>query len=792
MDRKHTQRVELHCHSVYSQEDGVSTVKDIIDFAVNEGMPAVAITDHASVAGYGEAAYYASQHENFKMIYGMEAFAVNDLEPSVTGDEKYIMESPSFHVSFIVLNDVGKENLFGLMSIAEDKYKAFKPRIPWSEIQKHREGLLVGSACEVGELYLAVMDEEPDAVLEEIASKYDYIEIQPAENKLYCVDDDETSYEEGLAYIQAFDKKVIALGEKLGKIIVATSDAHFVTKEEAVVRSVLQRYVGYANDEQLDIHFRTTEEMLEQFSYLGEEMAWEIVVENTNKIAEMTENIQVIYKTGEHYPVLDDAYLRLKEICEDKLHDLYGEEIDRDILDQLGWELHSMMESGSDSIMLLAKELVEESGLTANEFGYRGSLGGSLVAYLCGVTCINPFESKMPLYPEFLIGLEGDKFLDIDLNFPREVRSEVWESCNDLEEIGAAFHAGVIATISSDEAHEAIDKYEDFHGLCFENEKREWIAERLTNVVKKHGMSAGAMVLVPEDYDVSEFSPLTRLTGKDYGITEISHHYLENLYCFDILTNKHINILYKLIKKTGIDVEDISLDDAEVGRLLGGNNHEMAAFGIPEFDTEYARDAANELGVESFTDVVQLICLMHGTYVWEENAETLIHQDGFTKDSVLASREDIFDCLKALGFSREEAFKIAEFVRKGKARLQDLKWQEYKKMIEDAGAPEWFTWSCERIRYMFPRAHAYIYALHVWRIAWFKLHYPKEFYDAYFDELGSEGLKQILAQGRTLFESYKVGYLDAMADGFYNKQGFNVRKEELFVAEEMLALVCVK
>ena len=187
MDRKYTERVELHCHSVYSQEDGVSTVKDIIEFAADNGMTAVALTDHASVSGFGEAAHYSSQHENFKMIYGMEAFAVNDLEPSVTGDEKYIKESPSFHVTFLIMNETGKENLYQLMSDSEEKYKAFKPRIPWSEIQKNREGLLVGSACEVGELYLAVMDGESDEVLEEIASRYDYIEVQPAENKLYCV-----------------------------------------------------------------------------------------------------------------------------------------------------------------------------------------------------------------------------------------------------------------------------------------------------------------------------------------------------------------------------------------------------------------------------------------------------------------------------------------------------------------------------------------------------------------------------------------------------------------------------
>ena len=209
MNEKNKQRIELHCHSVYSEKDGVSRIKDIIEFAADNGMSAVAITDHASVAGFGEASYYASLHDNFKVIYGMEAFVVDDLEPSVTGDATYIKESPSFHVAFLVKNEEGKRNLFELMSIAEEKYKAFKPRIPWSEIEKHREGLLVGSACEVGELYLAVMDDEADVVLDKIAARYDYIEVQPAENKLYCVDEDELSYEEGLAYVRKYDKNLV-------------------------------------------------------------------------------------------------------------------------------------------------------------------------------------------------------------------------------------------------------------------------------------------------------------------------------------------------------------------------------------------------------------------------------------------------------------------------------------------------------------------------------------------------------------------------------------------------------
>lgn len=791
MNEKNKQRIELHCHSVYSEKDGVSRIKDIIEFAADNGMSAVAITDHASVAGFGEASYYSSLHDNFKVIYGMEAFVVDDLEPSVTGDATYIKESPSFHVTFLVKNEEGKRNLFELMSIAEEKYKAFKPRIPWSEIEKHREGLLVGSACEVGELYLAVMDDEADVVLDKIAARYDYIEVQPAENKLYCVDEDELSYEEGLSYVRKYDKRVIEIAERLGKIVVATSDAHFVSPDEAVVRSVLQRHVGYADDNQVDIHFRTTEEMLQCFDYLGEDKARQIVIDNTNKIAELIEDIQVSYKTGEHYPKLEDAYMRLKDCCDSKIREIYGMEPPQEVLDQLNWELHSLMESGSDSIMLLAKELVEKSGLKPYEIGYRGCLGGMLTAYLCGITCVNPLESKMPLYPEFMIGIEGDKYLDVDFNFPTAIRNELWEACNDLEDIGSAFRAGFIESITEDEARVAVNEYETYHGVVFETEKKEWIVERLTNVTNGHQMNPGAVLLVPEWYEITEFAPVARVMAGSPLMTEINYHELENLYWFDILTNKHINMLYQLIQRTGVNVEEISLDDIEVGAVLGGFG-KTSALGIPEFDTEYVRGEAKEFGVNSFTDVVQLNCLMHGTNVWEDNAQDLIHQEGIGKNSIIASREDIYDCLLVLGFTREDAFKIAEFVRKGKARPADNKWQMYRKMMIDAGAPDWFAFSCEKIRYMFPRAHAYIYALHSWWIAWFKLHYPKEFYETYMELQASDGLKQVIEYGRDAFKIYKSGYLDAISDGFCNENYQDMNIEELLVAEEMFEILCTK
>lgn len=785
------ERVELHCHSVFSELDGVSRVKDIIQFAVDNHMPAVAITDHASVAGFGEAACYSWLQDNIKMIYGMEAFVVNDLDPAVMGDKDFIMNEPSFHVTFLILNELGKRNLYKMMTISEEFYKGSKPRIPWSEIQKYREGLLIGSACEVGELYLAIMDGALDVQLEKIASKYDYIEVQPAENKLCCVDEDECSYEEGLDYIRRYDRKVIEIGEKLGKIVVATGDVHFVTEKENVVRAVLQRYVGYDDDYQLKLQFRTTEEMLSCFSYLGEEKAWEIVVENSNKIADMIEEVNITYNLEEHYPVLDDASDRLREICYARLEKEYGNDVEQYILDQLNWELDSMTESGADSGMLLAKELIEESGIPSYAFGYRGTLGASLVAYLCGVTCVNPIEAKVLLHPEFLIGLNGDKKPEFSFNFPTDIRTKLMEVCNDLEEVGAAIHAGRVTTLKDSECQDAVKLYEKYHNISFSLEEREWIEECLSHISSGYIMNPGAMLLIPEWYEVFEFTPLVKQRVSGHMISGMSYHNLDNLSRMYLLTNQHINMLHRLVIRTGKDVSEISLEDSEVGAVLGGFHPSITAKGIPEFNTDYARSIAKEFGVDSFTDVIQLICLKYSTGAWEESGRDLLLSKVITKNSVIASREDVFDCLILLGLDKEKAFQITEYVRKGKASYLDCKWMKYREQLINADAPEWFIRSCEKIKYLFSRAHAYIYALHAWWIAWFKIHYTKEFYEVYLELVLSDNLREVVSEGKVAFETYKVCYYEALADGFINDEVKENKKEQFMVVEEMMGLIDV-
>ena len=784
-------RIELHCHSVYSERDGVSAVRDLITVADRLGISGMAFTDHNSVAGYGEAMYYSRQISGFQMIYGMEGIVVDDIDANRNAEYNKIVST--YHVSFLIRNEIGKQNLFRLITKSNFQCKGKQSVIPWSEIEKHREGLLIGSACSAGQLYNLIRTDATEEELHRIAKRYDYLEVQPADSKLFLIKN-ACDYDAAIAKIQEYDRKVVDIGARLGIPVVATGNVHFATEEESSVRAIIQCYLGNENDEQYALQIRSTEEMLEAFSYLGKEKAYEIVVENTHRIAEQIEEFEVLpTELKKYYPILDNAYEKLSEICFQRLQEIYGNTIDQSILNILDWELNGLRESGSDSIMLLAKELVNETGLSPYEFGYRGTLGGLLTAYLCGLTCINPLEAKLLLYPEFVIGIEGDKEVDIDFNYPFKFRDKVQELCAELEEVGDSFHSATVETMSDWEAYSAVDEYEFYHAIEYTQEKREWLLNRLRNVIWKHCEQPEGNVLVPEGCEISEFTPLENL---NHEVSMVSYHDLDGyLYKFDVLTNDSVEMVYRLMKRTGVNVKDISLDDEDVAKMFsdrtvwnGEEKEGMDAIGVPEFQTQYMYILACQMGVDSFTDVVKVIALAHGTGVWHGNAEDLLKDGIYTKDSILATREDIFECLLVLGFCREEAFAIAEFVRKGKASYSHSeKWDKWKQKIMEAGAPEWFVWSCEQIKYMFPRAHAYRYALDAWWCAWFKFHYPKEFYQVYFELCKNRNLLEVIKKGEEAFKLYKQGYFEGMSSSAGKEDTSGVIIPDFLVAEEMFS-----
>lgn len=921
MSKRYTERVELHCHSNKSPCDGVSSIKDIIAFADMQGMPAVAITDHGTVAGYEEAFRCSQQYKNMKIIYGIEAYAVDDTLPIVKNDhgqkleddyaivniettgiyksrddiieisavkvsdgvivdrfhsyvnidrhipeeiteltnvsdadikgapslpevinrfwefiqgtylvahtmpfeeaflkksmrdnnvpfedvtlvdtlllsrvimpeiERYtilniademnidykgihnsyddaaliakifrqfilklkakgierlselntmvprnvdvIKNLPTYHVSILIKNEEGRSALFKMISDSELIYKNKKPRIPWSELSNHRENLIIGSACESGLIYREMLDGELEETIIELMKRYDYIEVQPISNNRFLIESIRHRLISDAADLEAITHRMVNLAEHLAIPVVATSDVHFLHKEDAIKRVIIQRFIGFLEpDDQMDLHFRTTKEMLDEFSFLGKEKAWEIVVENTNMIANQIESFPMFLDEC-IYPECVDADERLEEICFRKLHEIYEEPVKPYILHILNWELSGIKRSNMSSIFLLTRELLTDIGVSEYQVGFRGNLGASFVAFLCEISCINPIEAR--LQPEFFFGLKGDKLPDFDLNVPSSKKQTAWEASGRLEDVSAAFHAGSYTTVSWDNACEAIKEYEESHGICFTDKKRKELLEVLTNIMEKRGtMHPGGMLLVPKGYNIHEFTPLMESCNGQYEVTEISWHALKSLYKIDLMSCTSTDMINALIQKTGVDVRNISLKDISVLEMFESRDHSMEApygiraYGVPEFNNDFAIQALKLIKPEFFEDLVKIIALSHGIAVWDNNAEKLLKEEIAVIDEIISSGEDIFDYLLSLKFDRKYAFMISDRVRKGqKLRMEDMD------VLRSGGVSEWYIESCNKIKYLFPRAHAYRAALDSWWCAWFKLHYPLEFIDVY-------------------------------------------------------------
>lgn len=791
------ERIELHCHSCYSENDGVSTIEDLIDASVEQGVCGLAITDYASVSGFREAMEYSRQFADFKMIYGMEGFVVDDLNGKNTGDIDYIKSAQSFHTSFLIKNEIGKQNLFKLITKSNILYKTNRARIPWSEIEKHKEGLLIGSACAEGQLYYLLTHGATEEKLKSVAKRFDYLELQPADSKLFLIRDT-TDYDIAIARIQEIDRKIVELGDKLGIPVVATGDVHFATSKERQAWSIIQDYLGNEFYNQHGLQIRNTNKMLESFSYLDKDKAYEIVVENTHRIATQIEHFDIMpLEKRKYYPKIDNASERLYNICICKLKEMYGENINKSVLSILNWELEGLRKSKSDSIMLIAKELIDESELNPFEFGCIGSPGGLLSAYLCGITCVNPLETKLPLYPEFEIGINGDNDLDIDLIFPMGFRDKIQEICANLEGICDFFSAGKTVTMSFEKANLVIEEYEERYDIEFTDENKELLLREIGNVVVGRDEWTSQILLVPEGYEISEFAPLDNLTQK---ISPINYSDLRGyLYGLGISANDDVTMIYRLMKITGINVDNISLDDINVAKMFSGRTilntkikEGTDAIGVPRFRKRFTNELAKGIGVDSFADILKIISFSYGTGFWQENAEISLKKEGITKERILSSAEDIFEFLKILGFNRKKAFGIARFVSMGNALLGHFMWDTWKQEILDAGAPEWFIWSCERIFGLSPRAYNYRDGLYVWWCAWFKLYYPNEFYKVYFETYTNRDFIEIVKNGPEALDIYKQGYYDGISEksfctkeSFYIKESFYLTETNFLLAEEM-------
>ena len=722
-----------------------------------------------------------------------------------------IKKLKTYHIILLAKNEIGRINLYRLVSLSHLDYYARRPRIPKSVLAKYREGLILGSACEAGELFRAVVDERSEEEIARIVDFYDYLEIQPTGNNEFMIRDPKMTKVSTVADLQDLNRKIVELGEKFNKPVCATCDVHFLNPEDEVYRRIIMSNKGFGDaDLQPPLYLRTTEEMLEEFQYLGAEKAEEVVVTNTNRIADMIDRISPV-RPDKCPPVIENSAGILRDICYNRAHELYGENLPDIVTERLERELNSIIGNGFAVMYIIAQKLVWKSVADGYLVGSSGSVGSSFVAYMAGITEVNSLQAHYlcpkchyvdfdsdyvksfsgrsgcdmedrvcpvcgePLMKEghdipfeTFLGFKGNKEPDIDLNFSGDYQSKAHAYTEVIFGKGKTFRAGTVGTLADKTAYGYAMHYYEEH----EQHKRSCELDRISSgcvgVRRTTGQHPGGIIVVPHGEEIYSFTPVqhpandqtTKIITTHFDYHSIDH----NLLKLDILGHDDPTMIRMLEDITGVDATKIRLDDPEVLSLFHGlealhikpediGGTDLGSLGIPEFGTEFVMQMLRDTKPKAFSDLVRISGLSHGTDVWLGNAQTLIQEGKAQISTAICTRDDIMIYLIDKGVESEQSFKIMESVRKGKGLTPD-----YEKVMKEHDVPDWYLWSCKKIKYMFPKAHAVAYVMMGIRIAWFKIHEPLAYYAAFFTIRATAFDYGLMCQGKAAIDNHIKAY----------------------------------
>ena len=786
-DHAEVKRVELHAHTTMSAMDAVVSVKDLIKTADRWGWPAVAVTDHGVVQAFPDAAKALKDCKtDLKIIYGIEGYLVG---------EDYEQKRAN-HIIFLAKTPIGLRNLYQLVSLAHLKFFHRQPRLPRTMIEEFREGLIIGSACEAGELIRAIEEHQSDEQLMKIASFYDYLEIQPIHNNDFLKRSDNFPEIKTDDDLRAINLKVAEIAKKLGKPLVATCDVHFLNPEDSIYRAILMKGKGFDDAElQPPLYLRTTEEMLEEFSYLGEELAYEAVVTNPRKISDSIERFKPI-PDDLYSPQIPGADEEIRSMSYRKAKYLYGENLPKIVEDRLEQELKPIIGHGFSVLYLIAQRLVKKSNDDGYLVGSRGSVGSSFIATMTGITEVNPLPPHWRCphcqYSKFItdgsygcgydlpdkvcpvcgtpllkdghdipfavfLGFDGDKVPDIDLNFSGTYQPVAHKYTEILFGKDNVYRAGSIQTVADKTAFGYVKKFFEEKGEKKHISYIDHLAHGCMGVKATTGQHPAGIMVVPRNMDVHFFTPIQH-PANDMNCGTITTHFdyhsiSSRLVKLDILGHDDPTVIKMLEDLTHRDPKTIPFDDPATMSLfnstaaLGLTPEELGAtsgtFGIPEFRTPFTRQMIDDTHPDVFSDLVRISGFSHGTDVWLGNAQDLIRGGQCTIKNAISARDDIMMYLIHQGIDPLLSFKTMEKVRKGKGIAPDV-----VETLRKGGIPEWFIASCQKIKYLFPRAHATAYVMMAYRIAFCKVHYPLAYYAAYFSIRAAEFDANVVARGK--------------------------------------------